>query len=481
MLIVAVGYYALGQAAIQLTIMPEGIVTFWPPNAVVVTALVLSPVRQWWLFLLTGIAAEFAADVGHFPLWQIAGFGAVNALEALLTAVIVRRWGLRGKTYDRLNVRLAIFLGGVFLFVSTPIAALGGGALYVLGDSSVDYWSFWRVWWFGDAIGLLVLTPLFLVWAGEPIPGRLKLREREFELLVLLALVVGFGAMTFFAPSSFPKWLSAPSLLLPAIAWGAVRFGLHGSTAITVLIAFMAAAGTTRGYGPFSVGETPEAVVLSVQEYLLVSVILSLSLGTTFRQVNWAMNELEIERQLLEKRVEERTEELKEAWEIAEKNALTDSLTGLNNRRAFFRYGPNAFEQAKRYERPFVVIMIDLDHFKGINDTYGHKAGDAVLVSVAEVILKVVRNTDICGRLGGEEFVICLPETSLEKGVVLGQRLRKAIADLAVETTGSTLRVTASFGLAEKTDADDRIDDIIKRADDALYQAKQKGRNRVSA
>jgi len=481
MLIVAIGYYALAQAAIRLTIMPEGIVTFWPPNAVVVTALVLSPVRQWGLILLTGIAAEFAADIGYFPLWQIAGFGLVNATEAFLTAFILRRWGLMGNQYDRLDVRLAVILGGVFLFISTPFAALGGGALYVLGDPSVDYWSFWRVWWFGDAIGLLVLTPFFLVWAGEPLPKRLKIRNREIELAVLLALVVGFGGLIFFAPQSYPAWLSSPSLLLPAIAWGAVRFGLHGSTAITVLIAFMAAAGTTRGYGPFIAGETPAAIVLAVQEYVLVSVILSLSLGTTFRQLNWATDQLETERRLLEQRVQERTEELKEAWELAEKNAMTDGLTGLNNRRAFYRYGSKTFEQAKRYKRLFTVIMIDIDHFKRVNDTYGHAMGDTVLVSVAGSISRVVRSSDVCGRLGGEEFAICLPETSLDEGVALAERLRKSIADIPFYTPEENLVVTASFGIAERADSDETIDDVINRADDALYQAKQKGRNRVCA
>ena len=481
MLIVAIGYYTLAQVAIRLTIMPEGIVTFWPPNAVVVTALVLSPSRHWGLILLTGIAAEFAADIGYFPLWQIAGFGLVNATEAFLTAFILRRWGLSGNEYGRLDVRLAIILGGVFLFVSTPVAALGGGALYILGDPSVDYWSFWRVWWFGDAIGLLVLTPFFLVWAGEPLPKRLKIRNREFELFVLLALVVGFGGVTFFAPQSYPAWLSSPSLLLPAIAWGAVRFGLHGSTAITVLIAFMAAAGTTRGYGPFITGGMPAATVLAVQEYILVSVILSLSLGATFRQLNWAMDQLEMERHLLEQRVEERTEELKEAWQAAEKNALTDGLTGLNNRRAFYQYGAKTFEQAKRYERLFTVIMMDIDHFKRINDTYGHAMGDTVLVSVAGSISRVVRSSDICGRLGGEEFAICLPETSLDEGVALAERLRKSIAELPFYTPDEKIVITASFGIAERVETDEAIDNTINRADDALYQAKQKGRNRVCA
>lgn len=312
-------------------------------------------------------------------------------------------------------------------------------------------------------------------------PKRLKIRNREIELAVLLALVVGFGGLIFFAPQSYPAWLSSPSLLLPAIAWGAVRFGLHGSTAITVLIAFMAAAGTTRGYGPFIAGETPAAIVLAVQEYVLVSVILSLSLGTTFRQLNWATDQLETERRLLEQRVQERTEELKEAWELAEKNAMTDGLTGLNNRRAFYRYGSKTFEQAKRYKRLFTVIMIDIDHFKRVNDTYGHAMGDTVLVSVAGSISRVVRSSDVCGRLGGEEFAICLPETSLDEGVALAERLRKSIADIPFYTPEENLVVTASFGIAERADSDETIDDVINRADDALYQAKQKGRNRVCA
>lgn len=480
-IIVAISYYALGQIAVRFTIMPEGIATFWPPNAVVVAALVLSPVRRWWWFLLAGIIAEFAADYGFYPLWQISGFGVVNALEALLTATIVRRWALNNQDFVSLNVRIVTVLGVVFLFVSTPVAALGGGTLYLLGDPSVDFLSFWRLWWFGDATALMILAPFFLVWAGEPIPDDLKWRKSGFELAALLTLVVGVGGIVFFAQPSWPDWLKAPSLMLTAIVWGALRFGLHGSTSISVLIAFMAAIGTTQGYGPFLNAATPEAAVLAVQEYILVAVILSLSLGVTFRQLKWSMAALEKERQLLEERVEERTEELQAAWEVAEKRAQTDSLTELNNRRAFFGSGSMIFGQAKRYERPMSVIMLDIDLFKTVNDTYGHATGDAVLIAIAEIITMTARSADICGRLGGEEFAVCLPETSLTNTLEMAERLRKSISEHTLSADKGEFCVTASLGVAELMESDDKIDDIIRRADDALYEAKRNGRNRVQA
>lgn len=476
----ALAYYLLGQLAIHLTIMPEGIVTFWPPNAVIVTALCLTPRKQWWIFLVAGIGAEFVADYGFFPLWQIAGFGLVNATEAALAASLIRWKLFENDDYQGINVRLALGLGGLFLFIAPPLAAFGGAGIYLIGDPTLSYWSFWQVWWFGDAIGLLVIAPFLLVWVGEKVPLSFKSQRGFVEFSVLIVIVVVFGAGVFLSPDTWHRWIDSPALLLPTIVWAAVRFGLHGTTAVTVLISFIVAAGTTQGSGPFFNAASQSETVLAVQEYLLIVVILSLSLGTAFRQIQWSMKELENEQLLLEDRVEERTRELEEARKLAERHALTDGLTNMHNRRAFFQYARIINDQAKRHGHIYSIVMMDIDNFKEINDTYGHAVGDKVLVGVAKTIINVSRASDIVGRIGGDEFVLCLPVTTLSETTTLSERLKKSIADLVTPFSDQEISITVSIGIADCCGKDCDIESTLGRADSALYDAKKGGRNKIA-
>ncbi len=172
-------------------------------------------------------------------------------------------------------------------------------------------------------------------------------------------------------------------------------------------------------------------------------------------------------------------EELKIAKEMAEALARRDELTGLNNRRAFFSDGEKLFNQAKRYAHPFTLIMLDIDYFKKINDTYGHAAGDDVLESLANTLRDQVREVDIIGRLGGEEFAIILPETKLTDAFLMAERLRVAIENIKVSSEKGNINVTASFGISVYSQESASLEDILNKADDSLYQAKRNGRNRV--
>jgi diguanylate cyclase (GGDEF)-like protein len=172
-------------------------------------------------------------------------------------------------------------------------------------------------------------------------------------------------------------------------------------------------------------------------------------------------------------------EELKAAKERAEALARSDELTGLNNRRAFFNDGEQVLCQAKRYAHPFSLIMMDVDNFKHVNDTHGHAAGDDVLVTIANILRNQAREADVLGRLGGEEFALILPETTLPDAVAMAERLRIEIENTTVNNAKSDIRITASFGLATLTSQQASLENLVNAADDTLYQAKRKGRNRV--
>ena len=160
--------------------------------------------------------------------------------------------------------------------------------------------------------------------------------------------------------------------------------------------------------------------------------------------------------------------------------ATTDSLTGAYNRHRFLNKANQEFTRFKRYHNSLCVFMLDIDHFKIINDTYGHPAGDEVLKALVKECTSILRTNDIFGRFGGEEFTAVLIETDDVFAAMVCERLRAALADLKVETAdGVTITFTVSIGLTRVTENDSGIEAAIKRADEALYEAKNSGRNRV--
>lgn len=158
--------------------------------------------------------------------------------------------------------------------------------------------------------------------------------------------------------------------------------------------------------------------------------------------------------------------------------SVMDPLTGAPNRRGFFNALNPWMALARRPGHESAVIMFDLDHFKRINDSYGHPVGDVVLKSVVEAGQQQLRESDLIGRLGGEEFAVLLPKTSLADAVMVAERMRQAIAALPVKTERAVIYITASMGVTTIR-ADDNTVTLFKRADEALYQAKKLGRNRV--
>ena len=136
-------------------------------------------------------------------------------------------------------------------------------------------------------------------------------------------------------------------------------------------------------------------------------------------------------------------------------------------------------EQSRRYDRPLSLVMFDIDHFKQINDTRGHAAGDEVLRKVAALVAGVARASDTAGRLGGEEFGVLLPETTLADATRFAERLRQGVAAQVIAFEGAELHVSCSFGVADAGPQTTTLDGLMGRADDALYQAKEQGRNQV--
>jgi diguanylate cyclase (GGDEF)-like protein len=158
----------------------------------------------------------------------------------------------------------------------------------------------------------------------------------------------------------------------------------------------------------------------------------------------------------------------------------TDSLTGLNNRGHWEAELRREFARHRRYGSQAALVIFDIDHFKRINDTYGHQAGDKVIQSVAEVVQKAIRDSDIAGRYGGEEFVVLLSDVDREGGRQFSERLRRMVEQVTVEYGGQNIGFTISLGVADLTQCGEGYQQLIELADRALYQSKSGGRNRVT-
>jgi diguanylate cyclase (GGDEF)-like protein len=160
--------------------------------------------------------------------------------------------------------------------------------------------------------------------------------------------------------------------------------------------------------------------------------------------------------------------------------ATLDELTGVFNRRRLFELGERELERSRRYQVPLSAILLDIDHFKKINDTFGHTIGDQVLTGIAVTISRNIREIDLFGRYGGEEFVALLPQSELSSAREVAERLRGLVAGLQLNTDRGVLSVTISLGIANIVPEVQSLAALIDRADQAMYAAKQAGRNQVA-
>nr|WP_237562057.1 diguanylate cyclase [Halomonas icarae] len=185
---------------------------------------------------------------------------------------------------------------------------------------------------------------------------------------------------------------------------------------------------------------------------------------------------------------EERIQNRQLVEEIAHRKSLEaqlrriaeqDALTGLDSRGHFMTRAEALLRRSRHAEAPFCLFMVDVDHFKAINDTWGHSQGDRVLAAIAEACRRSLRPQDVIGRFGGEEFIVALPETHLKDARMVAERLRSKVRELTVMEAMPDHRLTVTIGIAEVLDEETDLDELIQRADRALYDGKHGGRNRV--
>ncbi len=444
-------YFVAAKLALLAAIPPGYATAVWPPSGIALAALLLVGNRIWpgiWL----GAALVNITVQSSVPAAALMATG--NTLEPLVGAMLVRRYlGTPHELERGEDVLRFVVVATLSATVAATVAAVPLALIHSLSLPEL-YWNWWT-WWQGDTMGIILVTPFILSWCA---------RERQSWSLqkaaegVSLAAALPLTTYAIFSDSAAPYMPSLPMtfLVLPFVMWAAIRFRQREVTTLIAAVCAIAIYFTITGRGPFG-AESLNASLLLLLAFMSTVAVTGLVLNAVVRERGRAMASL--------------SEALRELRE----QAITDPLTGLHNRRFLQDYLPRELARARRRGTPVAILMIDLDHFKRINDISGHAAGDSVLARIGALLKRHIRTSDVACRYGGEEFLLVLPETALDGARSKAEQIRASVE----RDRSARLGVTASFGVALFPDHAADPDALTGAADRAMYEAKARGRNRV--
>ncbi|MGB8260998.1 MAG: diguanylate cyclase [Terracidiphilus sp.] len=453
-------YAVAAWAGLWLANAPSGSAIIWPANGILLAFLLTEPRRHWAVYLAAAMPANIVAHL-FFPysFSDVFVFTVCNTVEVLLAALVLAPE--EGQKPDLSDLRtLGIFVAGCGILAPLASAATLH-AVHSLMGQPVRLWDVENLF-LGDALGILVMTPLTLAIDRDELASIFG-RGRRLGSLGILALLTVLSCLVF-----WQRGMPIAFLLIPVLLLAILRLGSSGAAIGVFLMAAPGAYFTAQGRGPFPMGESHSqlAAVLWLDAFLWVMILMLYSVSSV----------------LAEK--ERLRRQLADAARVAEASAGLDYLTGLANRRSFDSMLSREWRWAIRERGSISLLMIDVDRFKEYNDEYGHVAGDLCLRGVAEVLSAApLRATDMVARFGGDEFALILWRASVEGARGMAERLRQGVEDAAIPhrgNPGGVVTITVGVGTVSPAAGMDEIA-LIEWADQALYCAKQAGRNRVEA
>jgi diguanylate cyclase (GGDEF)-like protein len=438
-----------GMATRSASLLAE----IWPTNAVLLGSMVRWPSLAsptGWAVTVIGLPfAEFAAAGSISKAW----WNAVADFAGILTGYLLF---LRLNHADRrLQRPMSILHLVVVVFTASAAAGLVGVAANPI-LSGRNMLSGWGVWLADDLVSYTVILPVVLTL---PI-GALRLTERrrngerirlERESIApLLAVAIScIGGLLIGGPGAiaFP---------VPALLWCALTYSLFTTAMVTLLFSLWSLAAISLGHIVGFVDHASQYSLMSIRIGVALIALAPITVASVMSARNVLMRSLQ-------------------------HLATHDPLTALLNRRAFLDQGTMLLAGAARTRRPVAAMMLDIDHFKSINDTYGHGAGDQVLISFATTLRGCLREGDVLGRHGGEEFAVLLADCTQEDAERIAERVRAAFAATPIDLyDGRRAAATVSIGLAVADAPPYEVEHLLSQADKALYAAKTAGRDRVA-
>lgn len=457
---ISIAHLAVAWLSLELTWWSAGLASIWPANAILLTALLTTRRRHAWRYVAAVMVGSAIANGALLsdPLMPTV-FAASNIVECLVAAMLMRRLGALRFDLERLGDltrfgAAALAAAAVSASISAPLMLLLRGL--PLGQS-------WLSWFTSDALGLLLVTPvlliardLFLRWrAGRRIP-------RVGEALLLMALVAALS-FAVFRQTSYPLLFA----LTPLVSVATYRLRSFGAAIATIIVAIIGSWCTVTGTGPMALIEGGiHAKVYLLQIYLAATFLGALPVAAVLA-----------ERDALARAAMANAADAEALAVEAQRIAATDELTGVASRRKLLARLDDEIRVSEKSGRALAVALFDVDHFKRINDSMGHEAGDRVLKGLADLAAATVRSADLVGRLDGEEFAIVMPGATAEQAIAIAERLRLA-SERTHLLSEDFAPVTISLGVAALAPGQSRAA-LLKAADKALYAAKAQGRNRL--
>lgn len=429
---------------------PAGfLATFWPANAILAGLLVRArPLHRLPIMIGALFGFQAAGFIAGDEAWIALQLTLANLLSAATFALIYCL--LETQERDLTRSRAVVSLMGAGAIAAGVSATLGG--LAWMQTTGSTYFSGWRTWLASELMNYLVLLPGMLA-TPWPLP-RFKfpgwtalLHHPIFAPAVALVVSAGIGLLV-----SHPIAIVFP---VPALVWCALLVPLPLTCLLVLIYSSAAMFAIKLGVYPLGPGGLSDELMAAV--HLGVAMI---ALGP----VLVASATMDRRRQIAE----------------LERAATYDGLTDALNRRSFLDGSVRVLADLKRNEESVAVVVIDVDHFKQVNDIHGHAAGDMALVALSAAVKKSIRRGDLFGRLGGEEFALVLPRASMEEAAIVADRLRAYVERLQITlANGDLLKMTVSIGVAVSMAADAEMSELLSLADQTMYEAKRAGRNRV--
>ena len=422
---------------------PTGfLAAFWPANAVL-AGLLLRNVLLGRVTVLLAAAAGYmaAAAVVGDELWTAALMTLANIVSAATVAALLATGNEGDATLSRPQGVLSLL---VVAGVGSAIGAMLGGAALMQMVSST-YFDGWSAWFAAELVNYLALMPVVLSWSL----GRIRPEVARSQLAPLAALA---AAMVLSLVVPHPIAIAFP---VPALIWCALSLPMLATAIMVLIYSGLAMLGLKLGLFGFGLDSSLAGSITAI--HLGIALI---ALGPV------VVASANVERR---RQVEQLT-----------RLARYDALTGALTRRAFEEEGQTLLQAVQAEQAPVAVLLVDADHFKQVNDNHGHMAGDRVLTAIAAAIRASIRQNDLFGRIGGEEFALVLPRLTQQEAGAIADRMRQAVDNLVVVLDSNHIQhVTVSVGVAFSPDGAPGILEMVSLADRAMYDAKRAGRNRI--
>lgn len=446
---IALGAMVFVAALLGIWGRPMGFLSaIWPANALLLGLLLHKP---HWMHPASGLsvaAGYISADLltGSRPdvavLLSIANMAGVGAAWALMHKQA-------GATLfmQRQSSALLLFMGSGLSALTS--AAIGAPVLTAIFNTPP--WQAFSMWFGGEWLNYMIFLPVILAWPTRKLPDQHSDSHRP--------LLRAMPALAVIALELTSYWLGGPGALafsLPALLWCALSYRIFTLTLITAALCLSKMIAVSLGSFDF----TPEHFLETISFRMGLSMLVLGPLAVAGSHMA-------------------RTELMRKLRHAVNHDFLTDALA----RGAFLKQGQSMLERCQQDGQPFAVFMLDLDHFKQVNDHFGHAGGDQLLRSFSQMLTRVLRMQDIVGRMGGEEFAVVLPQVDSAAALKIAERINQATRELRVPAGDQAISATVSIGLIHLSHRGSapRLDMLLQQADQALYEAKASGRDCVEA